>query len=102
MRGAREVQVPPLSLERMQGLVDPEDWEQLETGLSLGRSLLAGRELWNVNSTAAGGGVAEMLWSWVGLARGLEIAMRWLTISGTPDFFAVTKRLHNRLHGEDG
>ncbi len=99
---AREVQVPPLSLERMQGLIDPEDWQRLETGLSLGRSLLDGRELWNVNSTAAGGGVAEMLWSWVGLARGLDIGMRWLTISGASDFFALTKRLHNRLHGEDG
>jgi trehalose synthase len=99
---AQEVQVPPLSLERLRGLIDPEDWERLETGLGLGRSLLAGRELWNVNSTAAGGGVAEMLWSWVGLARGLDIGMRWLTISGTPDFFAMTKRLHNRLHGEDG
>jgi len=83
-------------------LIDPADWEQFEVGLNMGRSLLAGRELWNVNSTAAGGGVAEMLWSWVGFARGLDIAMRWLTISGTPDFFALTKRLHNRLHGEDG
>jgi trehalose synthase len=99
---AREVQVPPLSLERLRELIDPGDWERLETGLGLGRSLLAGRELWNVNSTATGGGVAEMLWSWVGLARGLDIAMGWLTISGTPGFFATTKRLHNRLHGEDG
>ncbi len=99
---AREVQVPPLSLERMRVLIDDEDWSRLEAGLDLGRSLLAERQLWNVNSTAAGGGVAEMLWSWVGLARGLDIAMRWLTISGAPDFFALTKRLHNRLHGEDG
>jgi trehalose synthase len=86
----------------MRGLIDPEEWERFEAGLGVGRSLLAGRELWNINSTAAGGGVAEMLWSWVGLARGLDIAMRWLTISGTADFFALTKRLHNRLHGEDG
>jgi len=86
----------------MRGLIDAEDWSRLEAGLDLGRSLLAGRELWNVNSTAAGGGVAEMLRSWVGLARGLEVAMRWLTISGTPEFFITTKRLHNRLHGELG
>ncbi|MGE5282566.1 MAG: glycosyltransferase [Chloroflexota bacterium] len=99
---AREVQVPPLSLDRMRVLIDAADWERLEVGLDLGRALLAERQLWNVNSTAAGGGVAEMLWSWVGLARGLDIAMRWLTISGAPDFFTVTKRLHNRLHGEDG
>jgi trehalose synthase len=102
MAVVREVHVPSLSLERMRGLIDPEDWRRLEEALSMGRTLLAGRELWNVNSTAAGGGVAEMLWSWVGLARGLDIAMRWLTIAGEPDFFAVTKRLHNRLHGEDG
>ena len=70
---AREVQVPPLSLERMRGLIDPEDWERLEAGLELAHSLLDEREFWNVNSTAAGGGVAEMLWSWVGLARGLGI-----------------------------
>jgi len=102
MVAAREVQVPPLSLDRMRELIDPEDWGRFEVGLDLSRSMLAGRELWNVNSTAAGGGVAEMLWSWVGFARGLDIAMRWLTISGEPDFFSLTKRLHNRLHGEDG
>lgn len=102
MVAAREVEVPPLSLERMRVLVGPAEWERLEAGLEMGRALLADRQLWNVNSTAAGGGVAEMLWSWVGLARGLDIGMRWLTISGTPGFFAMTKRLHNRLHGEDG
>jgi trehalose synthase len=100
MATAREVHVPPLSLERMRSLIDPDDWSRLEAGLEMGRSLLAGRELWNVNSSSAGGGVAEMLWSWVGLARGLDVGMRWLTISGTPDFFTLTKRLHNFLHGE--
>jgi len=86
----------------MRGLIDAADWERLEAGLRQAHELLDGREFWNVNSTAAGGGVAEMLWSWVGLARGLNIAMRWLTMSGTPDFFTLTKRLHNRLHGEAG
>ena len=99
---AREVHVPPLSLERMRRLIDPEDWSRLLTGVEQAGALLDGRELWNVNSTAAGGGVAEMLWSWVGLARGLDIGMRWVTIPGTPDFFTLTKRLHNFLHGEPG
>ncbi len=99
---AREVEVPPLSLERMRGLIDPEEWKRLEAGLGIAQSMLAERALWNVNSTAAGGGVAEMLWSWVGFARGLGIDMRWLTISGTAEFFALTKRLHNLLHGEVG
>ena len=98
----REVQVPPLSLERMRGLMDAGDWERFQAGIDLGRSLLAGRELWNVNSTSVGGGVAEMLWSWVGRARGFGIEMRWLTISGPAAFFVLTKRLHNLLHGEEG
>ncbi len=100
--GTREVEVPPLSLEKMRELVVPGHWERFEAGIDIGRALLADRALWNVNSTAAGGGVAEMLWSWVGLARGLEIDMRWLTISGTLDFFVLTKRLHNQLHGAEG
>jgi hypothetical protein len=45
MAAAREVQVSPLSLERMRGLIDPGDRERLETGLGLGRSPLAGRLL---------------------------------------------------------
>jgi trehalose synthase len=99
---AREVEVPPLSLERMRGLIDAEDWGKLEVGLRRAAELLRGREIWNVNSTSAGGGVAEMLRSWVGLARGVGVGMRWLTIDGTPDFFTLTKRLHNLLHGELG
>ena len=102
MVAAREVEVPPLTLERMRGLIDAGEWARLEAGLDTAQSLLSERKLWNVNSTAAGGGVAEMLWSWVGLARGLGIDMRWLTISGIAEFFALTKRLHNRLHGEVG
>ncbi len=99
---AREVDVPPLSLERMRGLIDDEDWSELEAGLGRAGEMLTGREVWNVNSTSAGGGVAEMLWSWVGLARGVGVGMRWLTIDGNPDFFTLTKRLHNLLHGELG
>jgi trehalose synthase len=99
---AREVEVPPLSLERMRGLIDADDWGMLEVGLRRAEELLRGREIWNVNSTSAGGGVAEMLRSWVGLARGVGVGMRWLTIDGTPDFFTLTKRLHNLLHGELG
>jgi trehalose synthase len=98
----REVQVRPLSPEPLRALIDPADWSRLGEGLGLARSLLSGRELWNVNSTATGGGVAEMLWSWVGLARGSGISMRWMTILRTPEFFTLTKRLHSRLHGEDG
>ncbi len=102
MGDVQEIEVAPLSLAYLQRLIDPPDWERLEVGLDVARELLAGRRLWNVNSTAAGGGVAEMLRSWVGLAQGLDVDMRWLTIPGDPAFFTLTKRLHNLLHGDPG
>jgi trehalose synthase len=98
----REVNVPSLSLERLRDVIGPEAWGRFEVGLQRAQELLGGRQIWNVNSTSSGGGVAEMLWSWVGLARGIGIGMRWLTITGSADFFILTKRLHNYLHGELG
>ena len=55
-----------------------------------------------VSSTAAGGGVAEMLRSFLAYSRGAGVNVRWLVMAGTPEFFTVTKRIHNRLHGEPG
>ena len=98
----REVHVPSLPLERLREVIEPEAWRRFETGVGRARQLLGGRRIWNVNSTSSGGGVAEMLWSWVGLARGAGIDMRWRTIAGSADFFTLTKRLHNYLHGELG
>jgi trehalose synthase len=63
------------------------------------RARTAGRTVWNINSTAVGGGVAEMLQALCGYVQDLEIDIRWVTIAGEPDFFALTKRLHNRIHG---
>jgi trehalose synthase len=55
-----------------------------------------------VNSTARGGGVAEMLHSLIAYGRGTGIDTRWVVMGGEPDFFRVTKRIHNRLHGSAG
>jgi trehalose synthase len=61
---------------------------------------LSGRTIWLVNSTATGGGVAEMLPPIVTLLRDLGVSTEWLVIgSGDPAFFALTKRLHNLIHG---
>ncbi|HET8862024.1 MAG TPA: DUF192 domain-containing protein, partial [Solirubrobacterales bacterium] len=98
----REVNVPSQSLERLRGVIEPSAWTRFEAGLRRARELLGERRVWNVNSTSSGGGVAEMLWSWLGLARGAGIDMHWLTIAGTAEFFTLTKRLHNYLHGELG
>jgi trehalose synthase len=61
---------------------------------------LRGRTLWLVNSTAQGGGVAEMLPKVVTLLEELGVQTRWV-VMGTdrPEFFAFTKRLHNLIHG---
>ncbi len=64
------------------------------------RKRLAGRTIWNVSSTAVGGGVAEMLHVLTGYAQDLDIPVRWSVITGDAEFFVITKRLHNQIHGE--
>jgi trehalose synthase len=61
---------------------------------------LRGRSVQMVNSTAVGGGVAEILNRMVPLMQELEVGVRWDVITGGEDFFAVTKAFHNALHGE--
>ena len=38
----------------------------------------------------------------VGYVAGPDIAIRWTIIGGDPEFFGITKRLHNQIHGADG
>ncbi|MBV8207914.1 MAG: glycosyltransferase [Acidobacteria bacterium] len=54
-----------------------------------------------VNSTAVGGGVAEILNRLIPLMNELEVPTRWEVITGGNDFFEVTKGFHNALHGGD-
>jgi len=54
----------------------------------------------HVNSTYYGGGVAELLSSLTLLLNGLGIKTGWRVIQGAPDFFSITKRIHNALQGE--
>jgi trehalose synthase len=62
--------------------------------------LLEGRKVWMLNSTAQGGGVAEMLPKIVSLLRELGVECDWAVIgSDVPEFFTLTKRLHNLIHG---
>lgn len=60
---------------------------------------LAGRVVRNINSTAVGGGVAEILNRMVPLCRELGVDARWDVIKGGEQFYAVTKKIHNALHG---
>jgi trehalose synthase len=60
---------------------------------------LAGRTVQMVNSTAVGGGVAEILNRLVPLMQELGLVPRWDVITGGNDFFEITKAFHNALHG---
>jgi trehalose synthase len=60
---------------------------------------LRGKTVKMVNSTAVGGGVAEMLNRLVPLVNELEVHTKWEVITGGNDFFEVTKGFHNALHG---
>ena len=60
---------------------------------------LRGRSIEMINSTAVGGGVAEILNRLVPLAQELELNIKWDVMTGGEDFFEVTKAFHNALHG---
>ena len=57
--------------------------------------MLQGKAIVNVNSTASGGGVAEMPQTLLAYVRGAGIDTRWVVIRGESTFFDVTKRIHN-------
>src|SRR6478735_10719032 len=99
--GLTDVSVTPLAPERFREVLSAESLARFEHTITRGAELLDGRTLWTVNSTAHGGGVAEMLRSLIGYARGAGLDARWAVIGGDDDFFRITKRLHNRLHGAD-
>lgn len=98
----RDVRIDPVPLERLAGLLDARRSERLESNAVLARRILDGRVVWNVNATASGGGVAEMLTTLLAYTRGAGVDTRWLVLDGDPAFFRITKRLHNFLHGAAG
>jgi trehalose synthase len=99
---AFEVELSPMDTDRFRSVLPPDREEDFERRAQQGRALLDGRVVWNINSTAQGGGVVELLRSLVPYARGAGVDARWVVIEGSPEFFAITKRIHNRLHGAEG
>ncbi len=97
-----DVDISPLPLSVFGPLIGSERLGRLEAGAAESRTLLGGRVVWNVSSTASGGGVAEMLRVLVGHIRGAGIDTRWVVIEGDAAFFDITKRIHNRVHGVPG
>ena len=91
------VDVETQSVEAYEPMIGPEAVEEL---LELGRAL-RGAKVVQLNATAYGGGVSELLRSMLPIYRGLGIEAEWQVITGDDAFFEVTKGLHNALQGGD-
>ncbi|HYM55584.1 MAG TPA: glycosyltransferase [Solirubrobacteraceae bacterium] len=98
----REVEVQALDAARLESLIGTERMAHYEAVADATQAALAGHAVLNVNSTATGGGVAEMLQTLLAYVRGAGIDARWLVIEGDREFFAITKRIHNGLYGGPG
>jgi trehalose synthase len=97
-----EVAIASLPPERYEALLTEAERRQFGEAIVDARRRFGGATIFNVNTTAYGGGVAEMLHSLLAYVRGAGVNARWMVVTGTPDFFQVTKRLHNHLHGMAG
>jgi trehalose synthase len=102
MHRLADVPITALPVERFRELLDDAAYTEWLALRDRAASLLAGRVVWCVNSTAQGGGVAEMLRSLLAYTRGAGVDSRWSVLAADEPFFAITKRLHNHLHGAPG
>ena len=84
------------------GQYSPLISSQLSDQLTSVAGQLRGRRIVHVNSTAKGGGVAEILQSMTPLMNALGIDTEWIVINPPAEFFQVTKRIHNLLQGAPG
>jgi trehalose synthase len=87
-------------------IVQAEDYERFVGSEAVERvkakaEPLKSAHIAHVNSTYYGGGVAELLSSLTLLMNSLGIKTGWRVIQGSPDFFTVTKKMHNALQGGD-
>ncbi len=95
-----------LENERAHRLVSVEDYERFAGAETVDRILrkadrLRDLHVVHINSTYYGGGVAELLSSLTLLMNSAGIRTGWRVIQGRPDFFNITKKMHNALQGAD-
>ena len=74
----------------------------IERKLRIAARPLRGKRILHINSTAQGGGVAELLQSQVRFERALGIKSSWYVLDAPKEFFAITKKIHNLLQGKQG
>ncbi len=96
----RWIEVPQRSAGRLETVIGSQRQSRLVRAAEQFRERLGDRTIWTVSSTSVGGGVAEMLHVLLGYAHDLQVPIRWGVITGDAEFFTVTKRLHNQIHGD--
>lgn len=84
-------------LERYREIIKPELYEEI---LDLMKPL-NGLRVIHLNATPKGGGVSEMLKSLIPLMKGVGLDARWHVIPPNPEFFKITKQIHNAIQGKD-
>ncbi len=92
------IEFDPVPFEPYTELLEPSLVEEL-------RSLVTrmdGERIIHVNSTAVGGGVAEILRSLIPISKGLGLDTDWYVVSPPAEFFDVTKKIHNLMQGAEG
>ncbi len=102
MTQLEHVPVWPIDPHRFKPVISAAEYQHLLALIEAAARELDGRVIWNVNSTSRGGGVVELLGPLLGYSRDSGVDARWVVISAGPEFFSVTKRIHNHLHGVDG
>jgi trehalose synthase len=85
----------PIQIKDYQQFVGAEVVERIQKKARLVRDL----HVVNINSTYYGGGVAQLLSSLTLLLNNVGVETGWRVIHGPPDFFSVTKKMHNALQG---
>jgi trehalose synthase len=85
-----------MNLRDYEGIAEPGDLRAIEHMAAR----FEGKKMLHVNSTAAGGGVAELLARMVPLFKGLGIDVRWEVMQADRPFFEATKNIHNSLQGQ--
>ena len=86
-----------MELQDYEPLIGSENIERIQAKAQK----LQGLHAVHVNSTYYGGGVAELLSSLTLLMNSVGIKTGWRAIQGSPDYFSITKKIHNALHGAD-
>ena len=91
-----------LSLDRYAALLGNDGMRAVTARVRELKARFEGRVSGTSARPSVGGGVAEMVRSLLAYARGAGVDARWAVIEGTPQFFRITKRIHNAMHGSKG